>query len=839
MKKTKIAAYTGSIVLASAFAVAGWTSASVRAEVEDSETPQDVVKIDEKNFPDKIFREYVSETFDTNGDGELSKKEIEAARMVEVPDLSVTSLKGIEFFTNMDYLNAYTTNGSLTELDVSKNVNLVTLDCSGHLLTSLDVSHNPNLESLNISMNYIDKIDISHNPKLKYFVAYESKLMELDTSKNTCLESLEVMNTKLRELDLSNNKQLTSLNCSQCYFTKIDVSMCPDLSWLQCAENQLRSLDLSKNTKLEYLYCAKNEMKSLDLSQCTQLTYINCESCGLEELKLGSISILQYFDAGFNHLTSFDMQNAKELISFSCTFNPLTELQLNCPKLENLLAYYIYLPALDLRNCPKILQFLKDPTLSVDDTMGFVQYFTAEQWRFLAVDRGTELITEDGIKITEKIFPDKEFREYVSKKIDRNADGMLSKGEIDKVTALDMEGTKAASLQGMELFPNLTSINCEGPKGGGNLTSIDVSWIPELLYLNCGNQPIQSLNVAENTKLRILYCNDTKIASLDLKANIELRQLHIQHTGLTSVDLDNCSYLVDYITRDDVKVEKVDDYLVIVGSDGDQHLAFDPTTKILGVDGLPEIPNDPTIADFVERLYTVALGRASEEQGKQYWVNEIKAGRKTGGDCGVFFLTGEEFTNRNLSAEDFVETLYKTFFGRESEPNGKAYWVGQLKNGVSRDSVVRGFIDSKEWCNLCADYGVRSGAPSAKAERASKNAIAFATRLYTCCLGRDAEQKGLAYWSLALTNLEQTGCSAAKEFFNSQEFVNLNLKNEEFVRRLYTTFMDREPEASEVSYWAGEIAKGAQTRASVLAFFGQSEEFTNICSKYGIERGTI
>ena len=184
--------------------------------------------------------------------------------------------------------------------------------------------------------------------------------------------------------------------------------------------------------------------------------------------------------------------------------------------------------------------------------------------------------------------------------------------------------------------------------------------------------------------------------------------------------------------------------------------------------------------------------------------------------------------------------MYATFFDRASEPAGKEYWVGQLKNGtMTRDQVIMGFIDSKEWCNVCAKYGVKSGAPNAKAEIASKNAINFATRLYTCCLGREPEQGGLNYWSLALTNLEQTGCSAAKEFFTSAEFVNLKLQDDAYIKRLYTTFMDRQPEDSEVAYWAGEIKKGTQTRDSVLAFFGQSEEFTNICKKYGIDRGTI
>jgi len=252
-------------------------------------------------------------------------------------------------------------------------------------------------------------------------------------------------------------------------------------------------------------------------------------------------------------------------------------------------------------------------------------------------------------------------------------------------------------------------------------------------------------------------------------------------------------------------------------------------------------PKDPSIGDFIERLYTIALNRASDAEGKKYWVKEVTSGNKTGADCARGFLVDTpEFQNRNLPVEDFVETLYLTFFDRESEPNGKAYWVGVLKNGtMSRLEVILGFIDSKEWCNVCADYGVKSGAPTKKAERASKNATRFAERLYTCCLGREAEANGLKYWSLALTNLEQTGCSAAGEFFNSQEFKNFNLNVQEYVKRLYRTFMDREPSAEEVNYWAGAIANGTQTRQSVLSFFGTSPEFTNICKSYGIDRGTL
>jgi hypothetical protein len=248
-----------------------------------------------------------------------------------------------------------------------------------------------------------------------------------------------------------------------------------------------------------------------------------------------------------------------------------------------------------------------------------------------------------------------------------------------------------------------------------------------------------------------------------------------------------------------------------------------------------------TISDFIERLYTIALNRPSEAGGKNFWVNEITSGRRTGGACAHFFLIeAPEFLNRGLSEEDFVETLYRTFFGRNSEVPGKQYWVSELNRGAkSREDVIRGFIDSTEWCNICAKYGVRSGAPTAKAEIPSQAAVGFATRLYTCCLGREPEKDGLAYWSLALTNLEQTGCSAAKFFFNSDEVKNMTLSIDEYIRRLYTTFMDREPAWMEVLYWMSDIVMGRQTLQSVLQYFGQSEEFTNICASYGIERGTM
>ena len=271
----------------------------------------------------------------------------------------------------------------------------------------------------------------------------------------------------------------------------------------------------------------------------------------------------------------------------------------------------------------------------------------------------------------------------------------------------------------------------------------------------------------------------------------------------------------------------------------DLPLPFSPTKKVTPTP--TPVVEYKSFEEFVERLYTVALNRTSDPEGKEYWCKEVVENGRTGADCARYFLLdAPEFMNRQLSTEDFVETLYKTFFDRKSDAAGKKGWVEAIKKKTkTREEVVNDFIESTEWCDICAIYGVKSGAIWHKATIASKNSIEFATRLYTCCLNREADPDGVTYWSLALTNLEQTGCSATREFFTGKEFLDQKTTNVEYISRLYKTFMGRDPMAGETTYWSRKLKSGTDTRKSVMEFFGQSEEFTKLCKEYGIERGTI
>ncbi|MBO7452037.1 MAG: DUF4214 domain-containing protein [Clostridiales bacterium] len=244
------------------------------------------------------------------------------------------------------------------------------------------------------------------------------------------------------------------------------------------------------------------------------------------------------------------------------------------------------------------------------------------------------------------------------------------------------------------------------------------------------------------------------------------------------------------------------------------------------------------VSKFVCRLYTVALGREAEESGKVYWTDLLVSKKVNGADAAKMFIISQEFSDRRTSNEQYVKILYDTFFDRPMDDGGRDYWTNLLNNGHSRESVLMGFINSKEWNDICNSYGIESGAVLTATPSTAKDTAkikGFAERLYTKALNREAEASGLEYWTDMLVSGKITGKEAAYKFVFSQEFKDSNVSNEEFVMRLYRLFMDREYDQSGFDYWVGELNNGVD-RNTVFNGFSGSEEFGNICDSVGIAR---
>ena len=154
-------------------------------------------------FPDEAFWSYLLKYVDKNRNGTLSQEERYAVETINVNYMNIRSLKGIEFFPNLTEL--YCVGNQLTELDMSQNKELQTLDCVVNQLTELDVSSNTALERLSCKENQLTELDVSNNTALMKLYCGKNQLTELDLSQNS----------KLIDLDCGNN-QLTSLNVDSC-----------------------------------------------------------------------------------------------------------------------------------------------------------------------------------------------------------------------------------------------------------------------------------------------------------------------------------------------------------------------------------------------------------------------------------------------------------------------------------------------------------------------------------------------------------------------------------------------------------------------------------------------
>ena len=257
------------------------------------------VTIDETNFPDAAFREYVERVCDSDGNKVLSAEEIgKVESMMLVAGWTtvskITSLKGIEYFTALTELRC--SNNALTELDVSKNTALTELRCPYNALTELDVTKNTALTTLDCSDNNLTALNVSQNTALTILLCSRNALTELDVSKNTKLTSLICQNTALTALNVSKNTALTNLDCSHNDLTALDVSQNTALTTLACHHTALTALDVTKNTELEQLWCNDNKLTALDVSQNTALTRLYCNNNALTALDLSQNTKLTTLD---------------------------------------------------------------------------------------------------------------------------------------------------------------------------------------------------------------------------------------------------------------------------------------------------------------------------------------------------------------------------------------------------------------------------------------------------------------------------------------------------------------------------------------------------------------
>jgi hypothetical protein len=99
------------------------------------------------------------------------------------------------------------------------------------------------------------------------------------------------------------------------------------------------------------------------------------------------------------------------------------------------------------------------------------------------------------------------------------------------------------------------------------------------------------------------------------------------------------------------------------------------------------------------RLYQAAFDRTPDTGGVGFWIERMDDGQSLTSVANQFIGSAEfrSIYGTNPSIHDFVSRLYENVLGREGEAGGQAYWEGQLASGQkSAAEVLANFSESPE-----------------------------------------------------------------------------------------------------------------------------------------------
>lgn len=329
--------------------------------------------INENNFPDPVFREWLLTNTGVGGygygnpggmkgygtDGIFTPSELADIFNLRFENLGIKNLKGIEFFTNINALfcSKVPLEGTL---DLSKNTrintifignetdnNLENLNLSNLTnirnlflrcpLTSLDVSDLINLEDCELSgCENISAVDFSNCTRLVKLNIYRgSKALVNSAAYTVNKESLlefEVQSSYCTYLDLSEFSSLidVSIVSNKDLISYTLPTNTTNLKYLCITQNdKITTIDVSRYTSLVRLYCRNNKLTSLDVSKNTALKSLLCDRNNLTELDISKNTELLALDVADNHLTELDLSKNTKLKALCCYNNHLTELDLS------------------------------------------------------------------------------------------------------------------------------------------------------------------------------------------------------------------------------------------------------------------------------------------------------------------------------------------------------------------------------------------------------------------------------------------------------------------------------------------------------------------------------
>jgi hypothetical protein len=304
-------------------------------------------------IPDSIFEQHlINLGYDNTIDSLVLTSNINAVDTLNVSNLNISDLTGIEGFSSLQYLDCSINN--IDTLNLNSNANLKYLNCSSNSLDLLRIDSLNALDTLKCSFNNLFDLNTDGNGSLTVLECSSNNIDFLNLDNNTFLGTVRCGHNNLSTLDLS-ELDLYILQCEHNPITNINLTNNSSLKHLTCHDNSLTTINLSGNTNLEWLSIGSsdllppnNDLSTLDLSANCNITNLYCnnnlnlhciEVCDTSLINnwIYNIDSQQYFSEDCNYTTINETyKNSGKIISIKDIYGRESSV------IKNAILFYIY-----------------------------------------------------------------------------------------------------------------------------------------------------------------------------------------------------------------------------------------------------------------------------------------------------------------------------------------------------------------------------------------------------------------------------------------------------------------------------------------------------------------
>ncbi len=236
---------------------------------------------------------------------------------------------------------------------------------------------------------------------------------------------------------------------------------------------------------------------------------------------------------------------------------------------------------------------------------------------------------------------------------------------------------------------------------------------------------------------------------------------------------------------------------------------------------------------FVGNIYGIIFNREADEEGKNYWINQV-----LDENIGVLDLLNQildqpEFEELNISNEEFINKNYELLLNREADQEGFEYWSGILGDNTSKNerlSLINEMAHSEEFMGEINNLGILfkkyKQEPTVEPEKRS-DLDEFISDAYTYLLGRDYDYEGFNYWKNQLTSQSKGAIDLINEFIKLDEFKSRNLSDRQFISEIYQVLFNREADSDGLNYWISlyQKDKTSQRMVNIVLNIADNTEF--------------